>query len=339
MVEAQNESIEIDEDEKKGIKRKHPNDAGNDATTSKEEKIDEEPVVEVEPEKVAEEEDDEANDPVRLWEDGWKQRYYKVKFDVSEDDIDFRRKVARHYAIGLQWVLKYYYQGVPSWNWYFPYHYAPFASDFIDINDAITDFDKPSQPFNPFEQLMAVFPAASKKHVPEQWQILMTDPNSPIIDFYPEDFAVDLNGKKQSWQGVALLPFVDEKRLMKAIEPLYGKLNEEQQKRNTRGNDRIFVRKSHTLYDSLKSIYEQDGNEKKYRKLKHALDMETSVSGGIAGKIWCDEHVVLENETVRSPLRIYCPDLPCNQVISVHYHDPFYEADYIFNTLILEGAM
>ena len=47
---------------------------------------------------------------------------------------------------------------------------------------------------------MSVFPAASRNHVPEPWGRLMIDPDSPIIDFYPEDFKIDLNGKKFAWQ-------------------------------------------------------------------------------------------------------------------------------------------
>lgn len=46
----------------------------------------------------------------RLWEEGWKQRYYKTKFDVDASDEDFRRKVVQSYVEGLCWVLRYYYQ-------------------------------------------------------------------------------------------------------------------------------------------------------------------------------------------------------------------------------------
>lgn len=46
----------------------------------------------------------------RLWEDGWKQRYYKTKFDVDASDEDFRKKVVQSYVEGLCWVLRYYYQ-------------------------------------------------------------------------------------------------------------------------------------------------------------------------------------------------------------------------------------
>jgi 5'-3' exoribonuclease 2 len=54
---------------------------------------------------------------------------------------------------------------------------------------------------------MGVFPAGSKQHVPPTWQELMTDPKSPIIDFYPINFKIDLNGKKYAWQGTKMIFF------------------------------------------------------------------------------------------------------------------------------------
>jgi len=49
----------------------------------------------------------------------------------------------------------------------------------------------------------------------------MTDPNSPIIDFYPHDFQLDLNGKKQDWEAIVQIPFIDEKRLLDAMKSTY----------------------------------------------------------------------------------------------------------------------
>ena len=46
----------------------------------------------------------------RLWESGWKERYYQKKFSVSSGDVDFVWQVMESYTQGLCWVMAYYYQ-------------------------------------------------------------------------------------------------------------------------------------------------------------------------------------------------------------------------------------
>ncbi len=98
-------------------------------------------------------------DTVKLWEPGYRERYYMQKFGIPLSDTQFRREVVKSYLEGLCWVLAYYYQGCPSWQWYYPYHFAPFAADMTDIEELDIKFNL-GQPFKPFEQLMGVLPAA-----------------------------------------------------------------------------------------------------------------------------------------------------------------------------------
>lgn len=220
--------------------------------------------------------DEPPEDTVRLWEPGYADRYYEQKFGVDPQDHEFRHKVARAYAEGLAWVLLYYFQGCPSWTWYYPYHYAPFAADFVDIGDMVVNFDK-GKPFKPFEQLMGVLPASSNHALPEIFHPLMSDPDSEIIDFYPEDFAVDLNGKKFAWQGVILLPFIDEKRLLSAMEKKYPLLTEDERSRNTHGREVLLLSDRHPLYQDLAAnFYSKKPGPEQYK-----LNMR--VSDGLAG--------------------------------------------------------
>lgn len=223
--------------------------------------------------------DDELpEDTVRLWEPGYADRYYEQKFGVDPEDHEFRHKVARAYAEGLAWVLLYYFQGCPSWTWYYPYHYAPFASDFVDISDMEINFDH-GKPFKPFEQLMGVLPASSNHALPEVFHPLMSDPESEIIDFYPEDFPVDLNGKKFAWQGVILLPFIDEKRLLTAMEKKYPLLSDDERSRNTHGTEVLLLSDQHPLYQDLV------GNFYSKKPGPPEFNLNMRVSEGLAGLV------------------------------------------------------
>ena len=164
----------------------------------------------------------------------WKDKYYKEKMDWGLENKAGLREMAENYVQGLQWVLFYYYRGVASWPWFYRFHYAPMISDVKEGLVANLKFDL-GQPFHPFEQLMGVLPDRSKKIVPEPYHDLMTSPDSPIIDFYPRDFELDMNGKKMEWEAVVKIPFIDEKRLLSAMATKNALLSADEQRRNDFG--------------------------------------------------------------------------------------------------------
>ena len=91
------------------------------------------------------------------------------------------------------------------------------------------------QPFRPYDQLMGVLPDRSKKIVPPAYRDLMTSPESPIVDFYPRDFELDMNGKKMEWEAVVKIPFIEERRLLDALNGREHLLTPEEKARNDFG--------------------------------------------------------------------------------------------------------
>ena len=186
---------------------------------------------------------DEYVDTIKLGEKDWKDRYYKQKFHVSPNINDkafedLKQKIKKYYIEGLCWVFEYYYNGCISWSWFYPFHYAPFASDLINLNDIEINFDLNS-PFYAFEQLLSVLPPYSADALPKCFQKLMRDPLSPIADFYPCNVKLDINNQPYAWMGVNLLPFIDAERVKKIVKNVIdnGALNEKEKKLNQRGEN------------------------------------------------------------------------------------------------------
>lgn len=261
---------------------------------------------------------DENGDAVRMWEPGYHDRYYQSKFHLTtQEEIDeTRRGLVRSYLEGISWALLYYYQGCPSWQWYYPYHYAPFAADFVNVSDIIGEegvkFDL-GTPFRPYEQLMAVLPAASGHNLPEVFRDLMSNPDSPIIDFYPEEFEIDMNGKKMSWQGIALLPFIEEKRLLLVLESKYPELTDDEKDRNTLKSEVFVMSAQNVNYNRFSEIYK-------------STDEKTITFGcsatNLAGTIFKNEHFQLEGLT-KFPLSFGdMPDIDNVEYFLSSYHMP-----------------
>ena len=271
-------------------------------------------------------------DTVKLWEEGYEGRYYEQKFHVDPNDLEFRHKVARSYVEGLCWVLLYYFQGCPSWTWYYPYHYAPFAQDFEGLAEMSIDFHK-GKPFRPYEQLMGVMPAASNHTIPAVFHPLMTSDDSPIKEFYPEDFEVDLNGKKFAWQGVALLPFIDEKRLLDAMATKYPLLTEDEHRRNAFGEEALIFSTKHPLYDEVAlNFYSKKAGAPKFK-------LNPQVSEGLHGRISKNEEFVPNGELsfpLEGSTNEVFSSLEQDESVRVSYHMPALPG--IHKSMLLPGV-
>src|SRR5205085_7562587 len=72
----------------------------------------------------------------------------------------------------------------------------------------------------------------SGQFLPPAYRSLMTSPDSPVLDLYPADFEIVPEKNKPSWTWVALLPFIDEQRLITAIKSVENTLTPEEKSRD-----------------------------------------------------------------------------------------------------------
>lgn len=118
-------------------------------------------------------------------------------------------------------------------------------------------------------QLLSVMPPNSADLLPKAYQKLMLESSSPIQKFYPDDFYVDLNGKQNAWEAIALIPFIDTDELIKAVSKIDHKmeLTTEERLRNILGTSKVFTgpRKGNR-HDSSKNTGKQKKKQERNRE-------------------------------------------------------------------------
>jgi 20S proteasome subunit beta 5 len=134
-------------------------------------------------------------------------------------------------------------------------------SDLKDIHKLLRQIsfkNDDSEPLQPFEQLMANLPPSSAELLPKPYQWLMKSSKSPIVDFYPESFTVDMNGKRWPWEAVVLLPFIDAERLVDASRKLVtnDKLSADEISRN-QVRDALVYTRDETVSEDVPALNER----------------------------------------------------------------------------------
>ncbi|KAJ2787600.1 5'-3' exoribonuclease 2, partial [Coemansia helicoidea] len=184
-------------------------------------------------------------------------------------------------------------------------------------------------PLRPYEQLMGVLPARSRGSLPKEFGPLMTSADSPIIDFYPTDFPLDLNGKKFLWQAVILLPFIDQKRLLDAVEKVYPSLAPEDVARNERGHELLVVGAANSLYDSLCDVYATEDADKQFA-------LSPRASGRMSGTVSRDPGYIPHTKC-ESPLHaVDQRDIEDDRSITVVFHQP--QPETAHSAVLLPGV-
>ena len=140
----------------------------------------------------------------------------------------------------------------------------------------------------------------------------MYEPSSEIIDFYPTDFEVDVEGKRYAWMGEVILPFIEEERLLAAIEKRFDQLTEYELKKNQLGKTYIFMNREGQTGTQLQN------KVKKFmgRKFKDLWIEHKDV--GIVGKINISSN---EKRSCKKPFENLKIDDVENNIVDVYQFD------------------
>lgn len=153
-------------------------------------------------------------DPIQIGKSDdccWKTKYYRYHHNITNGYIREVNKLCKLYLDGLLWITQYYFDKCPSWNWFYMYNKAPFASDIlmyikqVDYRFEEVKFEL-TEPLTPNQQLLKVIPPNCSFLLNDNDKALVDNPDSIISHNYPNNVHVDMINKDLWWQCECVLP-------------------------------------------------------------------------------------------------------------------------------------
>ena len=165
------------------------------------------------------------------------------------------KTLCHEYLEGTQWVLSYYTMGVPNWKWFLTIimHLPHLCWQCTLIRSSLKIMDVL------FLQLLinnyfAYYHLKARLYYPPPLDTLLTSESSPLKEHCPEEFTIDLAGKRKEWEGIVILPMVDFELVRNTYMQHIDKLNIVDKKRNMLGRAFLYHFSKETKYE-FRSYY------------------------------------------------------------------------------------
>jgi 5'-3' exoribonuclease 2 len=174
----------------------------------------------------------------------WQQRYYKTCFNM-ENTPENISNICQIYLKTLVFNFLYYFDECPSWDWYYPYAYAPTFSDVYEeilkhknINTTATTSNKLFQ-FKksiPIEQqtlLFVVIPLASRSLIVTDASRKLLDPKCPMNIYFPKKYSLNVAFHRYYHECTPIIYRMDMEKVKKFMKEC--KYTEDELRRNLDG--------------------------------------------------------------------------------------------------------
>jgi len=150
-------------------------------------------------------------------------------------------EICHDYLEGLNWVLGYYLQGLPTPNYSYNYYYAPLASILCNYVESFVYKQYPkTMSISPFEQLLSILHPNSANLLPKELACFLENKDSPLYEMSHAEIKMDLSGKNKEYEGIVILPIVDQKVIREVYLQNIDKVSEKDRKRDRLGETYLY---------------------------------------------------------------------------------------------------
>ena len=171
----------------------------------------------------------------------WRHQFYSICHQMKKSDENMN-KLCEYYIKTLVWNMKYYLNDCPSWDWYYPYHYAP---TFHDIYLYLKEFKSLThikfnlgKPISPQTLLFMVLPTSSSKLMARNVQKTIFENKSLNKIYFPKSYSINFPLHSRYYECTPNIPKMETKYAVSIVNGC--KLTQNEMNRNKLGDIKYY---------------------------------------------------------------------------------------------------